>query len=93
MHWRMPTRHTGQFLKPLLVCVCLLWSVLCSLSRITDRRHHWWDVLAGAILGVTGAFYALFFLRDQVVAKPPRTSASTTTLLDERNKDAISANI
>lgn len=88
----MPTRQTGQLLKPLLVCVCLLWGVLCSLSRITDRRHHWWDVVAGSILGVTGAFYALFFLRNRSV-KPPRTSASTTTLLDERNKDAISANI
>lgn len=32
--------------------VALSWGVLCPISRITDYRHHWWDALAGSILGV-----------------------------------------
>lgn len=94
VHWRMPTRHTGQLLKPLLVTICLLWGVVSSLTRITDRRHHWWDVLAGTILGSVGAFYALFVLRQNtLLEKSPRISPSTVTLLDERNKDAASVAI
>ena len=26
---------------------------LCSISRIIDKRHHWWDVLAGVIGGIS----------------------------------------
>lgn len=29
-----------------------LWTVICSVTRISDNRHHWWDVLAGDILGL-----------------------------------------
>ena len=25
----------------------------CSISRIIDKRHHWWDVLAGVIGGIS----------------------------------------
>lgn len=30
----------------------LSWGIFCSISRITDYRHHWWDVLFGACLGI-----------------------------------------
>lgn len=26
--------------------------MLCSLTRISDNRHHWWDVLSGDVLGL-----------------------------------------
>ncbi|XP_022188348.2 phospholipid phosphatase 1 [Nilaparvata lugens] len=39
-----------------LVCV---WALVCSLTRITDRRHHWWDVLAGSVLGVLVGMYTV----------------------------------
>lgn len=29
-----------------------MWGVTCSLTRIGDNRHHWWDVLAGTVLGL-----------------------------------------
>ncbi|XP_055594566.1 putative phosphatidate phosphatase isoform X1 [Uranotaenia lowii] len=29
-----------------------IWALVCSLSRIFDNRHHWWDVLAGSIIGL-----------------------------------------
>lgn len=77
--------------KPFLISVCLIWTALCSLSRITDRRHHWWDVLAGAVLGTCGAVYTLTLLRQKERnVKLVRTNTSTTTLLDVKNKDATS---
>ncbi|XP_031847024.1 phospholipid phosphatase 1 isoform X2 [Nomia melanderi] len=48
---RLPSRTF--FLKPWLQCMLCLWAVICSLSRIIDNRHHWWDVLAGCIFGLT----------------------------------------
>ncbi|XP_058445692.1 phospholipid phosphatase 1-like isoform X2 [Malaya genurostris] len=37
---------------PLCQSVLVLWGIFCPLSRIIDNRHHWWDVLAGSIIGV-----------------------------------------
>lgn len=89
---RMPTVRTGRLFKPFLVVACLTWGIVCSLTRITDRRHHWWDVLAGSCLGGFGAFYSLRLLHRKVYEneKLSRTSTSTTTLLDAKNKDATS---
>ncbi|KAG5863691.1 hypothetical protein JTB14_035510 [Gonioctena quinquepunctata] len=57
---RLPTINAGSLMKPFLISVCLTWSLVCSLTRITDRRHHWWDVLAGTIIGILGSFYSIF---------------------------------
>ena len=46
---RLPDRTF--LLKPWLQCIISMWTVICSLTRIGDNRHHWWDVLAGVILG------------------------------------------
>ncbi|KAJ3648835.1 hypothetical protein Zmor_020607 [Zophobas morio] len=48
--------------KVLLITVCFAWSFICSLSRITDKRHHWWDVAAGATLGLC-SFYMFYRLQ------------------------------
>ncbi|ETN65617.1 hypothetical protein AND_002620 [Anopheles darlingi] len=40
---------------PLCQMILMCWAVFCSLSRITDNRHHWWDVLAGSIAGCLAA--------------------------------------
>lgn len=34
-----------------LQTMALTWAVGCSLSRLTDHRHHWWDILAGSFIG------------------------------------------
>ncbi|XP_067135916.1 phospholipid phosphatase 1-like [Centruroides vittatus] len=31
------------------------WAITCCVTRVTDFRHHWWDVVLGALLGVIGA--------------------------------------
>lgn len=42
----------SQLLIPLLQCSFMLWAGLCSFSRIVDNRHHFWDVIIGALIGV-----------------------------------------
>jgi len=39
--------------KHLLQMVFICFALLCSISRIIDKRHHWWDVLAGVIGGIS----------------------------------------
>ncbi|CAG5015095.1 unnamed protein product [Parnassius apollo] len=39
--------------------VCILTALYCSVSRIWDHRHHWWDVLAGAIIAAPILFYTV----------------------------------
>ncbi|XP_046388767.1 phospholipid phosphatase 1-like isoform X2 [Ischnura elegans] len=55
MMWFIRKRipETPSFLLiPFLYCLWCLWAIFCSITRILDHRHHWWDVLAGTILGI-----------------------------------------
>lgn len=47
----MPSTRT-KLLLPTVQAFFLLWAILCGVSRITDHRHHWWDVLVGSIFGI-----------------------------------------
>jgi phosphatidate phosphatase len=38
-----------------------MWAMVCSFTRITDHRHHWWDVLAGFMLGAIMAIFIVSF--------------------------------
>ncbi|XP_021700322.1 uncharacterized protein T28D9.3 isoform X2 [Aedes aegypti] len=46
---------------PLCQVVVATWGIFCPLSRIIDNRHHWWDVLAGAFIGVVAAVLTCYF--------------------------------
>lgn len=48
-------RIRSRLLIPILQSIFILCASLCSFSRITDHRHHWWDVLAGATIGIVFA--------------------------------------
>lgn len=39
--------------------VCVSIAVLCGVSRMTDHRHHWWDVLAGALIAAPVLVYTI----------------------------------
>lgn len=65
--------------------------MICSLTRITDKRHHWWDVVFGMLLGAVCAGYAAYTIHSKIKQESiPRVAVSTTTLVDIKNKDAKS---
>lgn len=63
---RFSSTQVGFLMKPFLYSVCLTMTLLCSLTRITDRRHHWWDVLTGDILGLSIGLYFIFRTHKKV---------------------------
>lgn len=88
---RLPTIQTGRAFKPFFISILITWGLVCSLTRISDKRHHWWDVGAGMLLGVIGAIYSIVVVHRQTQRSGiPRVAMSTTTLLDIKNKDAKS---
>jgi len=50
-------KSRSMLLMPVLQALCILWAMFCSLTRITDHRHHWWDVLAGSVIGIVITTY------------------------------------
>lgn len=42
----------SKFLKFFLQLVVAQLGILCSLSRVSDYKHHWSDALAGLLLGI-----------------------------------------
>ncbi|XP_068083418.1 phospholipid phosphatase 1 [Anabrus simplex] len=60
--WFIQIRVPGNLtcsLVPWLHYLCVEWALVCSITRITDFRHHWWDVLGGGFLGVTIAIFTM----------------------------------
>jgi membrane-associated phospholipid phosphatase len=49
----------NQYLLKLLYLLLVAVAVFCSFSRVYDRRHFWWDVAAGILLGVFFTFYTV----------------------------------
>lgn len=54
-------RIRSKLLIPTVQSILLLLALFCSVSRITDHRHHWWDVLAGANIGILFASLTVRF--------------------------------
>ncbi|CAG9766159.1 unnamed protein product [Ceutorhynchus assimilis] len=66
IHSRLPIHKTGTALKLFMFALSMTFGLACSLTRITDRRHHWWDVLTGSIVGMLGAAFVIALTRRQV---------------------------
>ncbi|CAK1550804.1 unnamed protein product [Leptosia nina] len=54
--------NRSVLIVPLVQILCIIYAVTCPLTRITDRRHHWWDVLAGAVMGFCSVLYTVLVL-------------------------------
>lgn len=50
------------FIVPFIQVILALIVSLCSVSRVTDNRHNWVDVIGGVILGAVFAVYTCHVL-------------------------------
>ncbi|XP_075981447.1 phospholipid phosphatase 1-like [Anticarsia gemmatalis] len=57
LHRRTSSPRTKGVLSIQFVCIAV--AVLCGVSRMTDHRHHWWDVLAGVVIAAPVLFYTI----------------------------------
>lgn len=65
--WYLQTRafswsNRSALIVPLLQVLLICYAVVCSFTRITDHRHHWWDVAIGAIIGAGSTYFAVSVL-------------------------------
>lgn len=81
------SKYWSFLLKHFIQVIVIFMALYTSLSRISDYKHHWSDVLAGAILGmfsaiVTAVFIAkLFNKQKEDKLDVPECSTSTKTLV------------
>ncbi|KAJ9585411.1 hypothetical protein L9F63_002794 [Diploptera punctata] len=84
--------HNVTFtLVPWLQCICLMWAMVCSFTRISDHRHHWWDVLAGFIIGAIAAVFTVKTFCGNFNSHHPRILARTSKLDGMRENGHITA--
>ncbi|KMQ83724.1 lipid phosphate phosphohydrolase 1 [Lasius niger] len=58
-----------------------MWAVTCSMTRVGDNRHHWWDVLAGNALGfLFGLFVVLIPCRHFCLGRIGAGDVAVVTL-------------
>lgn len=60
---RMPQVPVSFLMKPFLQLGLLLIAWYISLSRVSDNKHHWSDVLAGGLIGTITSFVALHYIQ------------------------------
>ena len=60
IEFRMTFCKNLKLFKPFVQFVLVLLALLCGLSRVSDYKHHWSDVLAGFILGTSIAVYFIY---------------------------------
>ncbi|XP_063695783.1 putative phosphatidate phosphatase [Culicoides brevitarsis] len=82
LHARMNWQGS-KLLKHFFQYLLLLITWYTCLSRISDYKHHWSDVLAGASLGVIGALITSQFISD-LFAKYKSSMLPTTRVSNDR---------
>lgn len=56
--------------KFIIQILCILWILSCTVTRIFDHRHHWWDVLSGIVYGYG---LSVVTLSEYFTPRPPIT--------------------
>ncbi|KAK6134237.1 hypothetical protein DH2020_032042 [Rehmannia glutinosa] len=83
----------GHVAKLCIVFVPLLLAALVGVSRVDDYWHHWQDVFAGGLLGLTVAsFCYLQFFPPPYDVDGWAPHAYLTMLADSQNDDRLSTN-
>uniref|UniRef100_A0A224XH03 Putative lipid phosphate phosphatase n=1 Tax=Panstrongylus lignarius TaxID=156445 RepID=A0A224XH03_9HEMI len=79
-------KFNGSYLLKNLMqffCIAICW--MTGLSRVSDYKHHWSDVTAGFIIGITAALLTVRFIsnlfenKSKVMAKCNETTALSNT--------------
>ncbi|KAG7301263.1 hypothetical protein JYU34_014168 [Plutella xylostella] len=81
-------RSRSVLAVPLLQVLSLVYSAVCSLSRLTDHRHHWWDVLVGGCMGVLSVLYTTLVLCKNF-SQPAVVSSSDISSSDGNNHQSV----
>nr|CAD7443265.1 unnamed protein product [Timema bartmani] len=72
MTWR-----GSKLLRHFLQYMCLLLAIGTALSRISDYKHHWSDVLAGVVQGSLAAVITVVFVSDLFSSKSSVSRVAT----------------
>lgn len=73
---RIP-KISSEMARPLCQGLVALWGIFCPMSRIIDNRHHWWDVLAGSLIGAGAAVLTCIFSCHNFDRTRMKTSQTT----------------
>ncbi|GAB6021306.1 hypothetical protein CHUAL_003921 [Chamberlinius hualienensis] len=78
----------SMLLRGFLQFLAIAISYYTGLSRVSDNKHHWTDVLTGFTIGTVVAFVNCFALSDLYPAKPANnTSRDSSTVIPLRSSE------
>nr|XP_026493668.1 putative phosphatidate phosphatase [Vanessa tameamea] len=73
--------------------LCAAAMVFCAVSRMTDHRHHWWDVLAGVVISIPILLYTISRLCKNFECLIPKENVENQNLQDSFEKSEIMENV
>lgn len=78
----------SPLLRPFMQLIAILIAYYTALSRISDHKHHWSDVLGGGLLGTIVAFCICFAVSDLYTKKTVSKDSAMMPLRDHTAEEA-----